>query len=405
MAQARKAPAKPAKPAAALARAAAPAKAAASAKAMALASGIKRPPNEALRMALGILALAVITGLAPMALAGQVFGYWRISLSPPALTLVSSVPVYDAPLAKARPMVTNATVHVVTAPGGGAAVATLQAGFPVQVVRYATVSGVRWAQIRWTGPTKSAGGSGWAQAAQLQAPVASGAKPIGDLGAFSSAVAQGASAAGAGFAASLYFPASGYTYRTDTGAKTVILGLQIIPIVLVADYGLGLAARQSSSINKDLVSGDAAALSFVYHAVGGPSGMSAFMARYHLTGFKFASDPTQSSATIQSLALFYSALTEAPLVGPDDQRQVFALLAATSKVATAYAPASQIGAGALVVTTIVVGKGYYTIVTGQLHPTSGPIVVVAAISSEQTTPAKSHTALQAFFKPLIAALG
>ncbi|HEU0027496.1 MAG TPA: hypothetical protein VFQ25_10305 [Ktedonobacterales bacterium] len=398
MAQARKAPAKAARPVA-------QAKAGTLAKPAALAPVIRRPPNEALRMALGILLLAAITGVAPMALAGQVFGYWRISLSPPALTLVSSVPVYDAPLAKARPMVTNATVHVVSIPGGGTAVATLQPGFPVQVTRYATAGGIRWAQIRWAGPTKAAGGSGWAQATLLQAPTASGTKPIGDLAAFSAAIARGAREAGSGFAASLYFPASGYAYRTTTATRTVILGQQIIAIVLVADYGLGLAARQPGSINRDLVSGDAAALTFVYHAVGGAPGMSAFLTRHHITGFRFASDPTQSTATIQGLALFYSALTAAPLVGPDDQRQIFALLAGASKVATDYAPDSQIGSGALFVTTLQSGKGYYTIAAGQLQPASGHAVVVAAISSEQATAATSQTALRAFFKPFIAALG
>lgn len=392
MAQARKAQPRPAKPAE-------PAKQATPTP------GARRLPNEGLRMALGILLLALITGMAPMALAGQVFGYWRISLSPPALTLVSSAAVYESPLAKARPMITNATIHVVSVPGGGTVIATLQPGFPVQVTRYATAGGVRWAQIRWTGPAKAAGGSGWAQAALLRAPVASGAKPIGDLGAFSPVVARGARAAGSSFAASLYFPASGYTYRTANATRTVILGQQIIPIALVADYGLGLAARQSASINKDLASGNAAALTFVYHAVGGAPGMSAFLARYHITGFKFATNPTQSTATIQGLALFFSALTSAPMVGPDDQRQIFELLAAASKVATAYAPASQIGSGALVVTTTQVGSGYFTIATGQLHPASGPIVIVAAISSEETTAAKSHTALQAFFKPFIETLG
>lgn len=356
-------------------------------------------------MALGILLLAVITGAAPMALAGQVFGYWRVSLTPPALYFTPGGVVYDAPLAKARPMVADATIHVVSAPGGSAVVATLQPGFPVQVTRYATAGGARWTQMRWEGPTKAAGGAGWALAAQLRTPVTGGAKPIGDLGAFSPAVARDVSAAGSGFAVSLYFPASGYMYRTASAGPTLILGQQVIPIVLAADYGLGLATHQPSSINKDLVSGNPEALTFVYHAVGGASGMSAFLARYHLTGFKFAADPTKSTGSTRDLGLFYMALTTWPIVGPDDQRQIFNLLAGASKDATTYAPASQIGSGALVVTTEQTAKGYVTLVTGQLQPASGPTVAVAAVSSEQPTAAKSQAELQAFFKLFIAALG
>ncbi len=379
------------------------------------ATGAGKPPaatppttsatRAGLRMALWILLLALLTGAVPLTLAGQLFGYWRLPVSSPALPFISGAASYDAPLANARPMVTNATVHVVSAPGASAAIATLEPGFPVQVTRYATLNGARWAQISWAGPTKAAGGSGWALATQLRTPVGSGAKPIGDLGALSQAVASGASAAGASFAATLYFPASGYTYRSGNAGMTITLGQQIIPITLVADYGLGLATQQPSSINNDLVSGNSEALTFVYHAVGGAPGMSAYLARYHIAGFQFASDPAQSTATVQSLGLFYSALTEAPLASPNDQRQIFTLLVGANTGASAYASASQIGSGALVVTVEQTAKGYTTIIAGQLQPASGPAVTVVAVSADQPSAAKAQAALQAFFKPLLATLG
>lgn len=361
--------------------------------------------GAALRMTLWILLLALITGAIPLALAGQVFGYWRLPLTAPALPFAHGAVSYDAPLAKAQPMVANATIHAVSAPGASATSATLEPGFPVQVTRYATLDGARWAQIRWEGPTKLAGGSGWAPAAQLRTPPATSAKPIGDLGALSPAVANGASAAGSGFSAALYFPASGYMYRTASATQAITLGHQIIPIVLVADFGMGLAAQQPSSITQNLVSGDAGALTFVYHSLGGAPGMNAYLARYHLNGFKFATDPLQSTATTQSLGLFYSALTEAPLASPDDQRQIFNLLVGANKSGATYAPNSLIGSGALVVTTEQTAKGYTTIVTGQLKPASGPAVVVVAISRDQPTAAKAQAALQAFFKSLITTLG
>src|SRR5579859_4846423 len=358
-----------------------------------------------LRMALGILLLALVTGAIPLALAGQALGYWRLPLTMPALPFLPGAMIYDAPLATAQPMVTNATVHVVSAPGSSASIATLEPGFPVQVMRYATAGGVRWAQIRWAGPTKAAGGSGWALAAQLQTPGVSDTKPIGDLGALSSAVARGASAAGSGFATTLYFPKSDSTYRTASATQTITLGQQIIPIILVADYGLGLASQQPSSIPQGLVSGDSGALTYEYTMLGGAKGMSAYLARYHITGFQFATDPLQSTATVQSLGLFYSALTQAPLASPDDQRQIFGLLVGANSLATAYASDSQIGSGALIVTTTKTTKGYTTIVAGQLQPTSGPTVVIVAVSANQPTAAKAQAALQAFFKPLITTLG
>jgi hypothetical protein len=403
MAQARKAPLRPAsavKPKAAKSKAAKPA-VAQSAKQAAAISATPNATQAGLRMTLWLLLLALLTGAIPLVLAGQALGYWRLPLAAPALPFRPGSLTYDAPLAKAQPMVANTTIHVVSAPGAHATLATLEPGFPVQVTRYATLNSARWAQIHWAGPTKAAGGSGWALATQLRKPPVSGSKGLGDLGALSQTVAKGASEAGPGFSASLYFPASGYIYRTASASQTFILGPQIIPIVLAADFGMGLAAQQPSSIPQNLASGDAGALTFVYHSLGGAAGLNAYLARYHITGFQLASDPLKSTASAERLALFYSALTQAPLVSPDDQRQIFALLVGANARATTYAPDSQIGSGALVVTTEQTAQGYTTIVAGQLRPASGPAVVIVAVSANQPTAAKTQAALQAFFKPLL----
>ncbi len=125
MAQARKAPLRPAP--AAKPGAAKPVKPPTATPAKDSATG------TGLRMALGILLLALVTGAVPLALAGQVLGYWRLPLTMPALPFLPSAVVYDAQLATAQPMVTNATIHVMSAPGASVSIATLEPGFPVQV--------------------------------------------------------------------------------------------------------------------------------------------------------------------------------------------------------------------------------------------------------------------------------
>ena len=400
MAQARKSPPKPAagrKPAAKPV-----------AKAPAAKGPVSPPPGGALRAAIWIVALAVVTGAVPLALGAQAFGYWRIPLTAPSF-LPGSI-VYDAPLAKPQSLVANATVQVTQYTGGGAVVATLQPGFPVQVTRYATVSGERWAQIQWTGPTKASGGTGWAKAALLHTPGASGARPIGDLAAYSPAVARAASAAGSTFAATVYFPASGYAYRTANSAQAITLGQQVVPVILVGIYANGIVAHQPNpsggppAIAHDLAYGNAEALIFDYNLVGGSKGLGGLLDAYHIPGFQLASSPAASTATVEGLGLFYSALTGSTMVSASDQGQIFQLLAGANPASATYATASQIGSGALVVTTSQAFQGYTTIVAGQLQPANGPTVVVTAAVSNQPTAAKAQSALVAFFKPFISSL-
>jgi hypothetical protein len=139
--------------------------------------------------------------------------------------------------------------------------------------------------------------------------------------------------------------------------------------------------------------------------VGGASGLGAYLTQNHITGFQLASAPAQSTATISGLGLFYSALTETPLVSPSDQRQIFQALAAGNASASSYASASQIGSGALIVVTSQSAKGYTTIVAGQIQPASGPAAVVIAVSANQPTAAQAQSALQGFFKPMLTTLG
>jgi hypothetical protein len=293
---------------------------------------------------------------------------------------------------------------VVAVPGDSAIVASLEPGFPVTVTRYATQGGARWAQIHWAGPTKAAGGAGWTLVTRLQTRSASSAKPIGDLGALAPAIGRAASQAGPGFAATLYFPDTGYAYHNASAGATVTLGAQIVPIVLVADYGEGLATKQPSSINQDLASGNPEALSFVYHALGAEKGLSGYLTHYHITGFSFAPDPSRSTATVQGLGEFYTALAQAPLAGPDDQRQIFALLTGAN-TAGAYASPSQIGSGALTVTTQQTAKGYTTVLTGVLQPSNGPAQTLVVIAADHPTASASQNAVKLFLKALFATLG
>src|SRR6185437_10246327 len=131
------------------------------------------PKTSSLRATLAIFALFCIVGAIPAALGGETFGYWRLPITSAQLASPPWSLSYDTPLATSTPMLANATLRVVTTPGGSSVIATLEPGFAAQVNRYATQAGVRWAQIRWAGPTHAAGGSGWTQASGLVA--ASGA--------------------------------------------------------------------------------------------------------------------------------------------------------------------------------------------------------------------------------------
>jgi hypothetical protein len=354
-------------------------------------------------MTIWLLALAVVTGAAPLALAGQALGYWRVPLG--GASLFTSSPTYNQPLTKPQAMVTDAQVTVLATPGNGATVTTLEAGFPVTVTQYAMQNAARWAHIRWQGPTNGTGGTGWVPATTLKAVTTHSAQPTADFAALSPSVAGAVDTAGAGFAAWVSFPnAGGYAYRSANASHVGELGKQIIPVVLVADYGLGLATQQPSSMPQNLASGDPTALTFIFLSINKNNSLSAYLASNHVTGFTIASNPTNSTASIQDLGKFYAALTQAPLLSPGDQREVFAVLAgAANSTATNYATRAQIGSGALYVTTTQTAQGYTTVVAGQLQPANGPAIAVAAIATGQPTAAQAQATLQAFFTSLLAA--
>ncbi|HEX8730948.1 MAG TPA: hypothetical protein VF725_02705, partial [Ktedonobacterales bacterium] len=117
-------------------------------------------PNG-LTVTLALFILFCLVGALPTALGGEALGFWRLPTTGLQLAAPPWSLTYDAPLARPIAMVANATLHITTAPGGSATIATLEPGYPVQVTRYATSGGVRWAEIRWAGPTAKTGGSGW----------------------------------------------------------------------------------------------------------------------------------------------------------------------------------------------------------------------------------------------------
>ncbi len=365
-----------------------------------------------LRVTLTIFALFCLIGAIPTALGGEAFGYWRLPITGVQLAAPPWSLSYDAPLATPKAMIANATLRIVSAPGGATAYALLEPGFPAQVTRYATRAGVRWAQIRWSGPTRAAGGSGWTLASGLIAAnganSASQARPIGDMGALSPTFGRVTSTLGASFASALYFPSTGATYHTTSPDQAAPLNGQIVPLVLTALYATGKVAAQPNAtagppaIVRDLASGNAQALTFDYQLVGDAQGLSDFFAQYHITGFQFtAHQPTQASGTARALGLFYMALEDGALVNQHDRDQIVSLLAgAYTSGATAIAPQSVIGSGALVVTTDSAGGGVVSIASGILTPASGPAVVVVAIAHGATN-ADAQKIVQTYFGDLI----
>jgi hypothetical protein len=283
----------------------------------------------------------------------------------------------------------------------------------VLVTRYATRSGARWAQVRWDGPTHAAGGSGWTLASGLIA--ASGAsqpgqaRDIGDLGALSPALGQTATALGTGFVSALYFPKAQASYHSANIDQAGPLGAQIVPLLLAALYAKGIVAAQPNAtsgppqIARDLAAGNGQALTFDYALVGDAQGMDTFLTAHNVTGFQFAARaPLQTQGTARGLSLFYTALANGALVNPHDNAEIISLLAsANTSGATAVAPQSIIGAGALIVTTSPGDGGVVTIASGILTPASGPSVVVVAIAHGATAAATQKT-LQTYFGRLIA---
>jgi hypothetical protein len=151
------------------------------------------------------------------------------------------------------------------------------------------------------------------------------------------------------------------------------------------------------------VAGNAQALTFDYELVGDAAGMDSFMAQHHLTGVQFvAQQPQQAKGSASGLSLFYTALAAGQLVNPHDLAEITTLLAsANNPTATADAPQSIIGSGALAVTTTTSSGSVVAIAAGVLTPASGPSVVVVAIAHGATA-AANQKALQTFFGRLIA---
>jgi len=359
--------------------------------------------------------LFCMVGAIPAALGGEAFGFWRL----PTTTYQLAAPPwargalsYDAPLAAPSAAYANATLHIVTAPGAATLVATLEPGFALRVTRYATDAGARWAQVTWGGPTPAAGGSGWTLAKGLLAgsPGAQ-ARDIGDLGALSPAFGQAVSALGPGFASALYFPGAQASYHTASIDQAQPLGAQVIPLVLMALYANGVAASQPTPTNgapqiaRDLALGNPQALAFDYRLVGDAQGMDSLLTQRHITGFQFATQaPTQTTGTVRGLSLFYTALSGGALVSPTDSATIIALLAsADATAATAVAPQSVLGSGALDVTTSGPTGGVVMIAAGVLSPAGGPSVVVVAVAHGATA-AAAQTSMQTYFGRLIAVM-
>ena len=373
------------------------------------ASTTTRPSG--LRTALTIFTLFVIVGALPVALGGEAFGYWRLPITSAQLGAAPWALSYDTPLATPAPVLTTATVRVVTTPAGTTAIAMLDAGSAAQVTRYATRAGARWAQIRWGGPTHAAGGSGWTLANELAAAKGasqSGARVSGDMSALSPAFGQAINTLGPGFASTLTFPAAGASYHTTATDQSETLGAQVIPLLLVALYAKGIVAAQPNAssgppqIARDLASGNTQALTFDYELVGDAPGMDAFLTQHSITGFQFAAhQPSQAKGTAHSLALFYTALANGALVNAHDQAEILTLLAgANGAAATTITPQTVIGSGTLDVTTANGAGGVVSFAAGILAPASGTSVVVVAIAHGATS-AETTKALQTWSGRLI----
>src|SRR5579883_896988 len=144
-----------------------------------------------------IVVVTLLLGIPPLAIGGQMLHLWNLPKGVVSVGVNSSpvVVTYEKPLSTPVQMVISASsAQIAKTPGASAAVALLDAGYPVSVTRYALVTSggsgtpARWASITWHGPvnvSNASGGQGWITASALGAPSSAPAKLVGDLGALS----------------------------------------------------------------------------------------------------------------------------------------------------------------------------------------------------------------------------
>jgi hypothetical protein len=355
-----------------------------------------------------LLVLAVtLLGVTPAALAGTFFGLWRLPFLPAASH--PTVAATTAPdLALPRPAWVAIRVAVLDAPAGQTQVASLEPGFPVTLIEDRQAAGALWTHIRWTGPTQAAGGTGWAPAAAFSS-FGAGAAPIGDMAAFSPALARALAPAGPHVAAALYFPDSGFLYHANAD-QPFALGDGLRAFLLVASLAHAEAthtAPPSLFSLAQLETPDPNIAAATYKQLGDAEGLSSFLAGIGVAGVQPApGDWMGAQAPVNSVLAFYDALFSGRALNDGDRSLTYFFFTqhtntADNALATAIGGAKPLGgAGPLIAAAKQQQSGWTVSAVGIAEPASGLRYLVVAVARDLPTQDAAQTLLASFFQQL-----
>ena len=365
------------------------------------------------RTSLLLLAVFCLLGAVPAALAGNVAGMWVLRLpGAPVIYATTAATAASVPdLALPREAWITASVPVISLPGGGSPVATLEAGFPVTLLKHARIAGGAWSYVRWDGPASGTGGAGWVPDGAV---VSYGANshPIGDLGALSPTLAAALAPYARQLAVALYFPDSGRLYHTHDGQPFPLGGG--FSALLLADAFAATEARHqaapatgSASTAAKVAGTDAPSAAALYTQLGGAGGVTTYLSSIGISGIQpAANDWTAAQATPAALVDFYDALANRGILSAADHDTVVSLLAQANAPAVARLldPTSLAAGSVLVTSAVQTSDGWSVSAAGIVNPVRGPRYVVAAAVTGQPSQVAGQQALTLFYGRLAALL-
>lgn len=378
---------------------------------------LARAPQSApwWRASLLLFAAFCLLGLAPIALAANFTGAWRLRLPGAPILYAATAPTSSlAPdLALPRQAWMSASMPVISQPGGGSPLATLEAGFPVTLLKHARVAGGTWSYVQWDGPARGTGGAGWVPDAALVSYGAS-SHPVGDLGALSPALAQALAPYATQIAVSLYFPDSGQLYRTNDG-RPFSLGGGFSAVLLADAFATAESRHQpapatsTTSAVARVAAADTPSAAGLYSQLGGASGLSGYLSSIGVDGIQPApSDWASAQATSAALLQFYDALAERDILSVADRDAVIGLLAQANASSTARLldPRSLSPGSALVVGATQASGSWTLSAAGIVNPlqTHSPRYIVAVAVTGQPSQAAGQQTLSLVFGRLAALL-
>jgi hypothetical protein len=356
-----------------------------------------------------------------VAIGGQTLGLWRL---PSALGLPggqsNAVVVYETPLPSPQVAQVAATkVSVLTQPGVGLPITTLQGGFTVTITQYASVDAThtRWAHITWQGPVGANGGSGgqgWVLASALTVSSSNtgfNAAPIGDLGALSLTLGQTMAAYGSHFIGDVYFPNGNARYYTANAQQTFPLGDGLRAILLADLYSVAEGQKQKvdPTLTQGVARGDTTSGVTTYHLLGDAPGVGKYLTSNLVDGVQLvAGDWLGAQATAASLIEFYAEfdnLTPHPLLNQADLTAAKGLLgvADASAVAQIVSPRA-LGSGVIVVASGHGPDGWWEVASGALAPGSGATAAVVAVALGEPSAAAAQAVVRTFYQGLATAI-